>query len=89
MSDTGPASEFGGKTNAMGIQPFPHVPTVNERLRAVYLTGDELETGTLPVQPEREAFNGLLPEAEQRAIAEEAGLLEHGQIWEELTGGNS
>lgn len=87
MSDPYPPSEFGGKTNALGIQPFPHPPDVNEKLRAIYVTGDADETGTLAPQPGREAFQGLLTEAEQTDIAESQGLLDKGQIWEEMEQG--
>jgi hypothetical protein len=83
MSDL-PASEFGGKTNRLGIQPPPHPLSAYEKLRAIYLSGDELERGDLPPQRNREAMQGLLPEAEQIALREEEGVLDKGQVWEEM-----
>lgn len=87
MSDTGPPSEFGGKTNHLGIQPHPHPPTAEEKLRAVYQTGDELEGADgVYLARDEAAFQGLLPEAEQRAIREAEGVFEKGEIWEEMEG---
>lgn len=85
MPDTLPPSEFGGKSNALGIQPHPHKPNEFERLRSIYLTGNEDGTD-LPQHTNHEAFVGLLPEEEQRAIMEEKGAFEKGQIWEEWEG---
>jgi hypothetical protein len=84
MPDPYPASEFGGKTNRMGIQPHPHRPTEAEKLRSVYLTGDPLMKGDRAIQADMEAMQGLLPEAEQRAILEAQGKFEKGQVWEEI-----
>jgi hypothetical protein len=89
MSDL-PPSEFGGKTNKLGIQPFPHRPTAAERLSVIYRTGDETggESGVYePIDEEHAAFEGLLTEAEQLAILESEGKLEKGQVWEEMESG--
>lgn len=83
MTDLGP-SEFGGHTNRLGIHPSPHPPEAYEKLRAVYLSGDDLEKGDLAPQPEREAFHGLLPEDEQRELRESEGVLDKGQVWQEM-----
>lgn len=90
MPDPYPPSEFGGKTNHLGIQPFPHRPTAAEKLSVVYRTGDESEGETgvyLPLDTENAAFEGLLPEEEQIAILEAEGKFEKGQVWEEIEGG--
>lgn len=78
MPDTGPASEFGGAVRSrVGIQPTPpHVLTADERLRLIYLTGQDTEL--LPPDGGL-TFNGLIPEAEQRALREAEGVLEKGQ----------
>lgn len=89
MTDLSP-SEFGGHTNHLGIPPFPHRPEAYEKLRAIYLTGDETggEEGLyLPFDDEGAAFRGLLTEDEQRATREQEGALVKGEVWEEMEGG--
>jgi len=89
MSDSYPPSEFGGKTNHLGIQPHPHSPTAAEKLRAIYQTGDETEGlggSYLPRDENNEAFLGLLPEDEQRALLEAEGKFKKGEVWEEMEG---
>lgn len=79
MPDSGPASEFGGAVRSrVGIQPTPpHVLTAEERLRLIYLTGQDTEL--LAPDPELESFHGLNLEPVQRAIREQEGVLEKGQ----------
>jgi len=84
MSDS---SEFGGTTNDLGIHPFPHRPTAAERLRVIYRTGDETggESGVYRAPDQNnEAFMGLLPELEQKALRTSEGVLDKGQVWEEM-----
>lgn len=82
MPDTlGPASEFGGKVQKNGVQPPPHVPTPSERLMLLYRTGDE---SGMTNQDAGEAMEGLLPVAEQTAIRKAEGVLEKGQVWDEI-----
>lgn len=90
MSDPGPPSEFGGKTNQLGIQPFPHTPEAHEQLRRLYQSSEAATaelTADIPRDEDNETFEGLLPEAEQRAIREAEGVFEKGQVWEEMEGG--
>jgi hypothetical protein len=83
MPDPGPPSEFGGKIQRNGVQPPPHEPTASEQLSLMYRTGDL--TGATDDVPT--VFEGLLPEEEQVRLMREAGLLDKGQIWEELNNG--
>lgn len=83
MPDPYPPSEFGGKTNDLGIQPSPHVPTSAEKLSLIYRTGDPEGSGLIPAD-DGEAFSGLLPADVQRAIREQAGHLDKGQVWEQM-----
>jgi hypothetical protein len=78
MPDTGPASEFGGAVKSrVGIQPTPpHVLTADERLRLIYLTGQDTEL--LPPD-DGLSFNGLIPEEIQRELRKAEGVLEKGQ----------
>ncbi len=78
----GPASEFGGKVQRNRVQPPPHVPTPSERLMLMYTTGDE--SGLTDPDPANVVFTGFLPELEQRAAMQAAGLLDKGQEWEAL-----
>lgn len=81
MPDQLPASEFGGKVQRNRVQPPPHVPTASERLMLTYTTGDE--SGVLD-QDAGEVFSGVLPKEAQEAIMRDAGLLDKGQVWEEM-----
>lgn len=74
-----PPSEFGGAVNINGIQPLPHQLTGSEKLRLAYRTGQEVDRDRPP--DSGTAFNGLLPEDIQRALRQEAGDLEKGQVW--------
>ena len=82
MPDTiGPASEFGGKTNKLGVQPLVrpdgkpgHSPTVGERLSLYYRTGDE--QGQLTA--DSSFMEGLLRFEEQKKALADAGLLDKG-----------
>lgn len=78
----GKASEYGGKVQRNRVQPPPHVPTPSERLMLMYTTGDE--SGLTDPDKNGDVFAGFLPEEEQRAIAQAAGLLDKGQEWEAL-----
>ena len=79
MPDQGAASEFGGAVRGLvGVQPVPpHVLTAAEKLRLIYLTGDETGETMVPVP---EVWEGLLPAEEQRKIREGEGVLEKGQL---------
>lgn len=74
-------SEFGGRVNALGIQPAPHVPTVNERLMLLYRTGDD---SGLTKADDGEVFSGLLPLEKQIALRSAAGDLVKGELWEQI-----
>lgn len=77
MPDPYPPSEFGGKTGPNGFQPVPpHVMTASEKLRALYTTGDESGQSSLD---DGDAFTGMLPEDEQRAIRAAQGAFEKGE----------
>ena len=65
-----------------GVQPVPHVPTPSERLRLLYLTGDE--SGLSPVDDRNDIWSGTLPIEEQTSIRAAEGVLERGQVWEDL-----
>lgn len=81
MPDPYPPSEFGGKGRRNRTQPAPHEPTASEKLMLTYTTGDD----TGESNPDGgEVFAGLLPEAEQRALRQQAGDLKKGEIWEEM-----
>jgi len=63
-------SEYGGHTQRNGIAPprtplgkVGHSPTASEKLRLLYITGQN-EDSTANPQPKREAFHGLLLEEE-------------------------
>lgn len=84
MPDPYPPSEFGGKTTDLGIQPPPHSPTSAEKLSLIYRTGDPDGTGLVDAD-EGEAFSGLLPAAIQRQLREQAGHLDKGQVWDQIT----
>lgn len=75
----GAASEFGGKVQKNRVQPSPHVPDPSERLMLLYTTGDE--SGLTDPAKHGEPMEGMLPEAEQRKIMQDAGLLDKGQEW--------
>ena len=68
-----PPSEFDGQRQRNGIAPpitprgkAGHVPTNSEKLRLLYLTGQDEDS---TVKPDNgEAFNGLLPLAEAEKI---------------------
>jgi hypothetical protein len=75
-------TEFGGKPNALGIQPPPHVPTPSEQLSLIYRTGDP--SGQSPIDSEHAVWMGLRVEAVQRASMEASGALVKGQTAEEL-----
>lgn len=78
-----PPSEWGGKIEGPnGIQPLPHPLTGSEKLRLAYRTGQEEDRNARP--DGGTAFNGLLPEEIQRALREEAGDLEKGQVWAQM-----
>ena len=81
MADTMGPSEFGGKVQRNGVQPFPHEPTASEKLSLVYRTGSEAGDA----KPDGGvAFAGLLPTREQRAIREAMGDMDKGQVWDEM-----
>lgn len=78
-----PPSEFGGKVQGPnGIQPLPHQLTASEKLRLGYRTGQDEDRNARP--DGATAFNGLLPEDIQRALREEAGDMEKGQVWAQM-----
>lgn len=83
MPDGYKATEFGGKPDKLGSQPHPHKRASNERLHALYRTGEE--QGTEP--DGGEAFVGLLDENVQRAARQAEGVLDKGQVWEALQNG--
>lgn len=78
----GKASEFGGKVQKNRVQPSPHVPTPSERLMLLYTTGDE--SGLTDPDPNGDVMMGLLPEAEQRQIRQDEGVLDKGQVWDAM-----
>ena len=78
----GKPSEFGGKIQKNGVQPPPHVPTASERLSLLYRTGSE--SGTVDPDPNGDIWAGLREESVQRAVREAEGVMEKGQVWEEL-----
>ena len=78
----GPPSEFGGRVRKNRVQPPPHVPTPSERLMLMYTTGDE--SGLTDPDKNGDVMAGFLPDEEQRAIAQAAGLLDKGQEWDAL-----
>jgi hypothetical protein len=78
----GPASEFGGKVQRNGVQPPPHIPTAKERLSLIYRTGSE--SGTADPDPNGDIWAGLRDEATQRAVREAEGVLNKGEVWEEM-----
>lgn len=81
MPNLGAPSEFGGKPQRNGVQPPPHRPTPSERLSLMYRTGREDGTAA----PDNgEAWLGLLPLDDQRALRETAGDLDKGQVWAEM-----
>lgn len=74
-------SEFGGRIQKNGVQPFPHVPTAAERLSLIYRTGDP--SGR--TDPDNgEIFAGLRTESAQRAAKEAVGAFVKGTVAEEL-----
>lgn len=80
-----PPSEFGGKTQKNRVQPPPHKPTPAEELMLLYTTGDS--TGAM--QPdEGETFAGLIDYDQQLEIREAEGVMDKGQVWEEMQGQN-
>lgn len=86
MADTaGPPSEFGGKAQKNRVQPPPHEPTASEKMMLLYTTGDD--TGTKDPDKNGESFDGLLPYDEQLQLRIAEGVMEKGQIWEEMQSG--
>lgn len=81
MPDTGAPSEFGGAVGVTGLQPSPHTPTPSETLSLLYRTGDPSGAS---VPDEGETMLGLNPEDVQRALRQQAGDLDKGQVWEEM-----
>lgn len=77
----GPSSEFGGKIQKNRVQPSPHVPTASEKLMLLYTTGDVDGTKN---PDSGEAFAGLIPAADLLRIRTEEGVMEKGQIWEQM-----
>lgn len=80
-------SEFGGRVQRNGVQPRPHRPTSSEALSLLYRTGSEdgINPFTKRNEPDSgEAFEGLLPKAEQKKLKEAAGDLIKGTIWDEM-----
>lgn len=75
MSDGLPESEFGGKLQNNGFFPPPHQMSAHEKLRSVYLTGDD--TGQSEINDCW--FDGLLPFDEQYARREAEGAFEAGE----------
>jgi len=85
----GPPSEFGGKVDDTGVQPLPHMPTPSERMMLLYTTGSEVGINPFTRERERdsgETMAGLLPLEVQTEIRRAEGVLEKGQVWEELQG---
>lgn len=82
MPDQYPPSEFGGKTGSTGIQPPPHAPTAAEQLMLIYRTGDP--TGAM-ADDSGENFEGLNDYDQQLEIRESEGVMDKGQVWEELS----
>lgn len=78
----GPPSEFGGKVQKNRVQPPPHEPTPSERMMLLYTTGDE--SGNLDPESNGESFDGLLPYDEQLALRRAEGVMDKGQVWEEM-----
>ena len=75
-------SEFGGRPNAVGIQPPPHVPTTSEQLSLLYRTGDP--SGQSPLDLNGDIWMGLRSEDVQRAAREAEGAFVVGERAEEL-----
>jgi len=86
MPDKFKPSEFGGKVRKNRVQPPPHVATSSEKLMLGYTTGDpEPTVDSMP--DDGSAFAGLLPADQQRAAREAEGVMEKGQVWEEMQNG--
>jgi len=81
MPDPYGPTEFGGKTGTTGIQPPPHLPTPAEQLMLIYRTGDP--TGAM-ADDSGENWEGLLDYDQQLEIRETEGVMDKGQVWEEM-----
>ena len=77
----GGPSEFGGKVQKNRVQPSPHVPTASEKLMLLYTTGD-VDGSKNP--DAGEAFSGLIPADQLLAIRTAEGVMDKGQIWEQM-----
>jgi hypothetical protein len=82
MPDAFGPSEFGGKARTNRVQPPPHQPTASEQLMLLYTTGDESGES---VPDNGEAMTWLLPYEQQVALRRDAGDLDKGQVWDEMT----
>jgi hypothetical protein len=72
------ASEFGGRgVQKNTIYGPPHSPEAYEKLRLVYLTGQD-EDSTVSPDSEGDAFQGLLKLREQLELQEKRGDFEMG-----------
>ena len=81
MPDPYGPTEFGGKTGSTGIQIPPHPPNAHEKLMLIYRTGDE--SGAF-ADDSGENWDGLIDYDQKLEEMETAGLMDKGQVWEEM-----